>query len=233
MPKTNGLTWEIHPFNLFRLFRSTEEDGGQHYDHLKAFFLLQVSESGRAEDNFRFSIEGDVNIEVDFWGEDLLATRSFKPFSFSLETRPEDIDMRRNSLSSSWIDFQQAISEGTILVHKKDSNNAAREEFLAIWESEKAKNPNFGSAVRWAILHGLRWRPQTRPPRDARNSLHTQEGPPAIMRLRSGRHVVHLGAGRQHGDGPPLEQPHPHPLLQERGQDGCQPQEEPGSHRSR
>ena len=152
MPKTNGLTWEIRPFNLFQLFRSTEEDGGQHYDHLKAFFLLQVSESGRAEDNFRFSIEGDVNIEVDFWGEDLLTSRSFKPFSFSLETRPEDIDIRRNSLSSSWFDFQQAISEGTILVHKKDSNNRSREEFLAIWESEKAKNPNFGAAFRWAIL---------------------------------------------------------------------------------
>ena len=69
MPKTTGLAWEIHPFNLFRLYRSPEGDGNDHNDHLKALFLLQASESGRAEDNFRFSIEGDVNIEVDFLGE--------------------------------------------------------------------------------------------------------------------------------------------------------------------
>ena len=107
MPKTTGLAWEIHPFNLFRLYRSPEGDGNDHNDHLKALFLLQASESGRAEDNFRFSIEGDVNIEVDFWGEDLQAARKFKPFSLSLETRPEDIELRRNSVSSSWMDLHQ------------------------------------------------------------------------------------------------------------------------------
>ena len=152
MPKTTGLAWEIHPFNLFRLYRSPEGDGNDHNDHLKALFLLQASESGRAEDNFRFSFKGDVNIKVDFWGEDLLAARKFKPFSLSLETRLEDIELRRNSVSSSWMDLHQAISEGTVQVHKKDTNIGAKEEFLSLWEAEKASNPNFGAAIRWAIL---------------------------------------------------------------------------------
>ena len=152
MPKAAGQSWELHPFNLFRLYKSPEGDGDDHDDHLKALFLLQVSESGRAEDNFRFTIEGDVTIKVDFWGEDLLPTKSFKPFSLSWEIQPEDIELRRNSLSGTWINLQQAISEGTVLVHKKDSNSRTKEEFLDLWEAEKASNPNFGAAICWAIL---------------------------------------------------------------------------------
>ena len=133
MPKAAGQSWELHPFNLFRLYKSPEGDGDDHDDHLKALFLLQVSESGRAEDNFRFTIEGDVTIKVDFWGEDLLPTKSFKPFSLSWEIQPEDIELRRNSLSGTWINLQQAISEGTVLVHKKDSNSRTKEEFLDLW----------------------------------------------------------------------------------------------------
>ena len=37
-------------------------------------------------------------------------------------------------------------------MHKKDSNSRAKEEFLDLWEAEKASNPNFGAAICWAIL---------------------------------------------------------------------------------
>ena len=152
MTKTTNQSWELHPFNLFRLYKSTEENGNSHDDHLKASFLLQVSESGKAEDNFRFNIEGDVSIEVEFGGEDLLANKLFKPFSFNMVVRPDDLDIKRNGLSGTWDDLQQAISEGLVLVQKKNSSSGAKKEFLDLWDEEKVKNPNFGAAIRWAIL---------------------------------------------------------------------------------
>ena len=152
MTKTTNQSWELHPFNLFRLYKSTEENGNSHDDHLKASFLLQVSESGKAEDNFRFNIEGDVSIEVEFGGEDLLANKLFKPFSFNMVVRPDDLDIKRNDLSGTWDDLQQAISEGLVLVQKKNSSSGAKKEFLDLWDEEKVKNPNFGAAIRWAIL---------------------------------------------------------------------------------
>ena len=130
MTKTTNQSWELHPFNLFRLYKSTEENGNSHDDHLKASFLLQVSESGKAEDNFRFNIEGDVSIEVEFGGEDLLANKLFKPFSFNMVVRPDDLDIKRNGLSGTWDDLQQAISEGFVLVQKKNSSSGAKKEFL-------------------------------------------------------------------------------------------------------
>ena len=152
MTKTTNQSWELHPFNLFRLYKSTEENGNSHDDHLKASLLLQVSESGKAEDNFRFNIEGDVSIEVEFGGEDLLANKLFKPFSFNMVVRPDDLDIKRNGLSGTWDDLQQAISEGFVLVQKKNSSSGAKKEFLDLWDEEKVKNPNFGAAIRWAIL---------------------------------------------------------------------------------
>ena len=152
MPRAKYGKWEVHPYSLFRIYQSPAERVGRLDRPLKALFLLQVSESGRAEDSFRFSVEGPEILEAEAAADEILDHKAFRPFLLKTGIRPDDLELRRNATSSAWMDLDVAVEEGLIQPHAKAGGALAREAFLAAWMEAKEADPHLGGAFRWAIL---------------------------------------------------------------------------------
>lgn len=151
MTAYTGVTKEVHPFNMFRIYRSEDDDLDPERP-LKTMFLLQLSATGKAEDNFRFALEGGGHIEADFQGSDLFRLKTLRSFSFKTQVPPSEVDLRRNALTSAWKDLNEAVEEGDIMPVSTITGLIAPEEFGKAWAAARASNPDLGAAVRWAVL---------------------------------------------------------------------------------
>jgi hypothetical protein len=141
---------QVKPNSLYRVFRLSEEAG----DGVRACFLLQITNQGEAEAGFRFTLEGNETLEMDFMAKDLVDYRETKDYLLKCELQPEDVDLEANTLSSRWEDLEDLVARSKMIPSTGGSMAPKGAEFrrhLADW---KASEPEAGAAVRWALRCG-------------------------------------------------------------------------------
>lgn len=208
MAKPNSNRWEVRSHNLFRIYQSIEDSEDKPL--LKATLLLQVSESGKAEDNFRFSLEGSRPLEAETLAGDLLKARSLHKYLLRIEVDPASIELRKNSLASPWVNLDEAIDEGAVHPHLREGGQLAREEFLADWNVAREEDPDLGASTRWALMassDGLKLEWQGLPGKAgalARDPRLNCDACPAICLSTIGAEVDMSPRGPLHGPVPVL-----------------------------
>jgi len=140
-------SWQLEPANRFRSYQS--QDANHH--ELRAYLLLQLTDTGKAEDHYRIHVEGSEPLEAEFGGGDVSRKKEIKNFVFNVEIRPDDLDLRRNCMATAWGDLHEAVEEGRIgvaLPGEADPAAAFRRTWAAITEAD----PDMGAAIRWAVV---------------------------------------------------------------------------------
>ncbi len=157
----NDSRYTIEPSSKFRTYNPEhEEDNG-----LGAYFLLQIADSGRAEDHFRFHLSGQDELDVEFAGRDLILARNFRQYLFRAQVHPGELELRQNCVSTAWVDLASMVEEGQLLVELPGTRDAA-ESFKVDWAAAKAEDPGVGAGLRWILLassDGLKLELQTLP----------------------------------------------------------------------
>jgi hypothetical protein len=141
---------QVKPNSFYRVFRLAEEAG----DGVRACFLLQVTNQGEAEAGFRFTLEGNETLEMDFMAKDLIDYRETKDYLLKCELQPEDVDLEANTLSTRWEDLEDLVARSKMIPSTGSSMTPKGAEFrrhLADW---RASEPEAGAAVRWALRCG-------------------------------------------------------------------------------
>ncbi len=136
----------MHGRGQYRNFESGEDLTSS----VKAFLLVQVDEDGRAESNFRFTLEGR-KIEADFSSGDIFRNRSLSGFTFKLHVRAEEIELKQNGLSSKWEDLDEQVAKGLLLTTEGSNLDDGGPDFRAAYATAKEKGEIQGAALRWSL----------------------------------------------------------------------------------
>jgi len=143
------LSWTVEDASSFLSYKCEEEAEAD----LTVDFLLQITDSGRVEDHFRFQIAGQDDIDVGFKGRDLIVDKAFWAYTFKAQMAPDQLEFRRNCLTTAWEDLADLVDEGRLLVRMEgvdDPTTAFKEE----WSAAKAGEAHQGASLRWAVLAG-------------------------------------------------------------------------------
>jgi len=216
--------WQLEPASRFRSYQSGDPD----HHELRAYFLVQITDAGRAEDHYRISVEGDEPIEAEFCGRDFTKERDLREFTFTMQLRPDDLDLRRNCSTTAWEDLRSAIEEGHLAVdmHGEADPEAA---FKRVYDAIAARDPDFGVGIRWAVLGtstGLKLELQALPApahllnRDPRLS---NDGCPAVSLASFGVQTPMTDTGPLQGPTPILFARHPERARESLKQDRFRP----------
>ncbi len=153
--------YTIKPLSKFRTYNPEHEEDNR----LGVYFLLQIADSSRAEDHFRFHLSGRDKLDVEFAGRDLIPVRSFRQYMFWAQVHPGELELRQNCVSTDWVDLASMVEAGQLLVELAGSRDAT-EAFKVDWAAAKAEDPGLGAGLRWILLassDGLKLELQTLP----------------------------------------------------------------------
>jgi len=69
--------------------------------------LVSVGGDGKFEGDFRVQLSGETPIRAQIPAGGLLPVAEAAKYRLTIETRPEEIEFRRNGVTSGWIDADQ------------------------------------------------------------------------------------------------------------------------------
>ena len=119
-------------------------------EHTDAHLLLQTNASGQAIEGFRVALDGAA-VDADFWARDILEVQHLKKFRLRYEIRPEDIDLRPNTLSSRWEDIDDLLAQGTVSAFEgegREDKNAIARKML---DAARHLDNDTGASLRWIV----------------------------------------------------------------------------------
>lgn len=163
-------TWEVLQAELMETF--TAPDSAD----ITAQLLAQLRPTGRILDGFQLVLGGTriQEAEVDLGA--LVPATAFSNYKLRFQFWPRDICIRRNMLSSSWIDAPAHICSNESAVFDETGAEVTPAEFMTRLDEGADYEPE-GAAFRWAITVG----------EDGTLRLQLQ-GLPAAAVILSGRH---------------------------------------------
>ena len=130
-------------FETYRIPASTD-DGS-----LQGRLLLAVDASGLLEDHFRIVFGGGQKPSTNFSGAKISDHPALTPFRFNLEADPDNIELKKNSFSSKWVDLESMVAADKLLISSAEEMDAGP-TFCEAWEAAK-KSPNPPAAtLRWS-----------------------------------------------------------------------------------
>ena len=138
--------WEVRKHTMFRVNPPAERGDGP----VKTLLFVQVDPAGHAGEGFRFPLYGG-HIIVDIWGRDVFEDEHLQRHRFRYEVDPAMIEIRANSLSSRWEDWDEMLHRGTLVAFLDESNEDVSAELRATFLAKIKTNPEFGAALRWNI----------------------------------------------------------------------------------
>ena len=109
---------------------------------LGADVLVQLRDSGRAMDNFRVVVGGSR------WSSRQL-TCSQLPQFLTLECWPRDITIRKNMVTSDWLDVIGMVAANDLTVVDGEGTDC-NDELVAFFSKQGGKT-SYGAALRWAV----------------------------------------------------------------------------------
>ena len=113
--------------------------------------LAQVRGTGRILDAQRLVLGGSEILSVDFNVGDVVPSDRIRDWRFKFQIWPRDILLRRNMVSSSWLDVVTIAAGRDAEIFDQHGAQIPQNEFLEILGG--GENP-VGGAVRWAVTIG-------------------------------------------------------------------------------
>jgi hypothetical protein len=114
--------------------------------------LAQLRPTGRILDGFRLSMDGPL-LERQLDLGQLIPVNAFKGYRLQFQFWPRDIQIRRNMMSSAWIDVPALICSNEAQVLDERGREVAADQFMELLESLPEEGPESGS-LRWAVVIG-------------------------------------------------------------------------------
>jgi hypothetical protein len=114
--------------------------------------LAQLRPTGRILDGFRLSMDGPL-LEKQLDLGQLIPVNTFKGYQLQFQFWPRDIQIRRNMMSTAWIDVPALICANEAQVSDERGREVAADRFMELLESLPEEGPESGS-LRWAVVIG-------------------------------------------------------------------------------
>ncbi len=116
-----------------------------------AELMAQVRSNGRIADHWRIALGGPKVLEAKFLVSTLLPAATGLPnWFFTYQQFPQDIVIRRNMLTSTWIDAINLLSTHEILVAYEADQPVDIQQVVQAIRAVPAKQ-NSGALLRWAV----------------------------------------------------------------------------------
>jgi hypothetical protein len=114
--------------------------------------LAQLRPTGRILDGFRLSMDGPL-LERQLDLGQLIPVNTFKGYRLQFQFWPRDIQIRRNMMSTAWIDVPVLIYSNEAQLSDERGREVAADQFMELLESLPEEGPESGS-LRWAVVIG-------------------------------------------------------------------------------
>jgi hypothetical protein len=141
--------WEIFKDSEFEL--AAPRQAGEHVMELMA----QARPNGRCVDHWRVAIGGGKVLQADFRLADICRSSQVSPYKIRFQAWPRDVKLRRNMVSSAWMDGQTLLARREFAVFKMGSDEACPEDEIL---QELAKEEDLSKksfSVRFAVAAGV------------------------------------------------------------------------------
>jgi hypothetical protein len=115
--------------------------------------MVQARNNGRLLDNFRFSIGGSGLITARFSTKDIFSSELLPDTKLFLQTRPNQIQLRKNLLSSEWLDVWELIRSRDLLAAEGADDEDDTDELLELYDALADKD-SYAASLRWAVSVG-------------------------------------------------------------------------------
>ena len=163
-------TWDIRTANLF------ETTTGPDNSEVTMQLLAQLRGTGRILDNFRVVLGGTQILDVNVDLGQLIPSDTFKSHRLKFQFWPRDLAIRRNMVTSNWIDVADIAGGNDLAVIDPRGNEISPDVFLTQLAALGDDEPKAAS-YRWGVMVGS----------DGLPKLQLQ-GLPATAVWLSGRH---------------------------------------------
>lgn len=144
---------------------------------LGAEVMAQVRDNGRIQDHFRVVVGGSAPLELEVGLGSLFTTKDERINALRAQFLfwPRDITMRRNAVTSAWVDTYVTIAKKNAMLVDKEGAGVPTSDMAAIVDNIEDVAEK-SSSYRWAVVIGD----------DGRLQLHLQSLP-ASERFINGR----------------------------------------------
>jgi hypothetical protein len=118
----------------------------------------QLRATGRILDNFRAVLGGSKMLYINASLTDMIPSDQFKGWSYRTQRHPKDLALRRNMLSTAWMDMPASLLFNDASIHDENGNVVANDTFMALLENLPESGPDT-AAVRYCVVIGADSRP--------------------------------------------------------------------------
>ncbi len=118
----------------------------------------QLRATGRILDNFRAVLDGSKMLYINASLTDMIPSDQFKGWSYRTQKQPRDLALRRNMLSTAWMDMPASLLFNDASVHDENGNVVRNDTFMALLENLPKSGPNT-AAVQYCVVIGADRRP--------------------------------------------------------------------------
>jgi hypothetical protein len=115
--------------------------------------LAQLRPTGRVLDNYRFSLNGSRILDAELDMGQLLPVEALSGFRLKYQYWPRDITIRRNMMSSCWMDVPDLVAANNATILDPAGAGVPYSEFRKILDELPDEGPE-SCAIRWAITVG-------------------------------------------------------------------------------
>ena len=111
----------------------------------------QLRATGRILDNFRAVLGGTKMLYVNASLTDMIPSDQFKGWSYRTQRHPRDLALRRNLLSTAWMDMPASLLFNDASIHDENGNVVANDTFMALLENLPESGPDT-AAIRYCVI---------------------------------------------------------------------------------
>ncbi len=123
-------SWDVFPAEDFEL--AEPRDPGRRGVEVMA----QLRNNGRIMDHFRFTLGGSEMLEANFKLRQVMANDNLPDWKLSYQLWPRDVKLRRNMLTSDWVDLRNLVSSRDVsIVDGTTGSEVEAQQYLATLDS--------------------------------------------------------------------------------------------------
>jgi hypothetical protein len=143
-------SWEVNPLEDYETALPLVSSSTMAYT---MGLMAQLRPSGRILDGFRVALDGSAALSKELDLGVILLVSNLKNWRLSLQYWPRDIQIRRNMLTSAWIDVPALICSNESQVLDDKGSGIPPAEFMEILDNLPEDGPE-SCSVRWAVVIG-------------------------------------------------------------------------------